>query len=86
MAVFLVEPQGTAGTVQQIVEDLLDNPKLAAQVVEPALDSLGTRRWKGPGFREEPVVDQPAVRGVLTLWRNEFLSEPAASPQGTSST
>ena len=86
VAVFLVEPQGTAGTVQQIVEDLLDNPKLAAQVVEPALDSLGTRRWKGPGFREEPVVDQPAVRGVLTLWRNEFLSEPAASPQGTSST
>ncbi len=65
-AVFFVEPQATAGTLDRIMPALLETSDLAnKQVVPAAVAALSAKRWLGPRFLREDPLDQHAASDLL---------------------
>jgi len=69
-AVFIIEPQGIAGTMQKVIENILDFEEIARQVVTPARMALLEKQYEGPGFSDETVLDASAATSLLEAWDN----------------
>jgi hypothetical protein len=69
-AVFIIEPQGIAGTIQKVIENILDFEEIARQVIGPARVALMEQHYEGPGFADEAALDASAAKVLLEGWDN----------------
>ena len=68
--VFFIEPQGTCGTISPLLKAFLDySAEIGSkEIVGPALEALGSRAWRGPGFVREEALDPDQATQLIKMF------------------